>query len=109
MNRSLSFNSSTLYKTCYANFKCSNIILFSFILSFQLTAQSFKLDVNSFGFIENNSKIIGSGFVLDSANQVITCAHVILNQEHIYFKSEANKSMVRKQFKLQFYQNPIFP
>lgn len=70
------------------------LIIELFLISFSslpLTAQSFTIDKNSIGLLENDSIIIGSGFILDSSNQVITCAHVILNQVKVYFSTDGNR------------------
>ncbi|HRG20399.1 MAG TPA: serine protease [Saprospiraceae bacterium] len=60
------------------------VVIFIFI-SLPVNSQSMKIDINSIGLIQNDSMIIGSGFVLDSLNQVITCAHVILNQRKVFY------------------------
>lgn len=62
-----------------------------FFSSLPLTAQSFTIDKNSIGLVENDSIIIGSGFILDSSNQVITSAHVIWNQPKVYFSTDGKR------------------
>ena len=63
------------------------ILFLIIIFAKNLNSQSFNLDDRSFGVIENDTIILGSGFVLDSINQVITCAHVIEFQTVIYYKT----------------------
>ena len=66
-------------------------LILIFFSSLPLTAQSFTIDKNSIGLIENDSIVIGSGFILDSANQVITSAHVIWNQPKVYFSTDGKR------------------
>lgn len=65
-------------------------IIYILLLTFSqfLQAQSITPDLASIGFIVwDNTQYAGTGFVLDTKRQVVTCAHVIDTNHLIYYSS----------------------
>ena len=69
------------------------LIIFT-ILSFNhIYSQSMTFEIYSIGTIIVDGKPIGSGFIMEKSNKVVTCEHVIRGQKKVYFRPQQRDSI----------------